>query len=254
MALWLTEAQEGPRQSRAASLRDRRPVNDLSGSVLALNVGRIGVIHQGNREIATAFNKLPVQSPVHLGPLGFDGDEQAYEHHGGPDRAVLVYSKSNYAYWKERLNLDLPRSAAFGENLTVDGLTEQDVHLGDVFEVGDAVVQVTQPRPPCFKIGARYGVPKMSLFVQQVGYTGYLLRVVNGGYVTAGQQLVLVSRQTHGITVAEANRIINVQRRDLDGAARLLTVPGIPAAIRSDLEHRLQVRGLGEDVERLYGK
>jgi MOSC domain-containing protein YiiM len=228
-------------------------VNDLSGSLLALNVGKIATLRHGSKKISSAFVKQPVLHPVYMRRLGLDGDEQAYEGHGGPDRAVLVYSRGNYAHWKRELNLDLPDSAAFGENFTVDGLTEKQVHIGDVFEVGDAIVQVAQARPPCFKIGARYGVPRMSLLVQQVGFTGYLLRVLQNGFVASGQRVTLVSRQSHGISVAEANRIMNVERRDLDGARRLLEVPDLAQVMRKDLEHRLKVKGLGEDVERLYG-
>jgi len=123
-----------------------------------------------------------------------------------------------------------------------------------VFDVGTAVVQVTQPRAPCFKIAARYGVAKMSLYVQKSGYTGILFRVLEDGEVRAGQQLRLRSRLDHGISVAAANRILNVDRRDLDGAQRLLNTPDLPKLLQADLRQRLEAGGLGEDRERLYGE
>jgi MOSC domain-containing protein YiiM len=227
---------------------------ELVARIRALNVGRAGIMRRGDQEIETAFLKQPVPDPLALGELGFDGDEHVYEFHGGPDKAVLAYSHDNYRFWREQHHLELPESAAFGENLTVEGVTEETVHLGDVFDVGTAVVQVTQPRAPCFKIAARYGVAKMSLYVQKTGYTGILFRVLEDGEVRAGQQLRLRSRLDHGISVADANRILNVDRRDLDGAQRLLDTPDLPTLLQADLRQRLEAGGLGEDRERLYGE
>jgi MOSC domain-containing protein YiiM len=222
--------------------------------LLALNIGLAGQIVYGNRVIETAFLKAPVEEPLRLGRLGFPGDEHVYEHHGGPDKAVCVYPYEHYAYWEQRLELQLPASAAFGENFTMTGLTERDVVIGDVFEIGEAVVQVTQPRAPCFKIAARYGVPKMAVYVQQESFTGYLMRVLEEGDVRAGQAMKLLERPVHGVTVAETNQILNVNKKDLAGAERLLAVPELPAGLRPDLERRIRDLGAAEDVERLFGE
>jgi len=224
-----------------------------TGRLLSLNIGTVGSIKQGPRTIVTAYRKTPVDGPLELGRLGFPGDEHVYEHHGGPDKAVCVYPYEHYAYWEERLGLQLPASAAFGENFTLMGLTERQVYLGDIFSIGEAVVQVTQPRAPCYKIAARYGVPKMAVYVQQESFTGYLLRVLQGGQVEAGQTMRLLERPENGVTVAEANTIINVEKKDVDGARRLLSVPNLPAGLRPDLERRVQEHGAEEDVDRLFG-
>lgn len=230
------------------------PVPETHGQILALNIGRAGTIQQGNRVIETAYKKKPVDGPLHLGTLGFDGDEQVYEHHGGPNKAVCVYPHEHYAYWTDRLDIELPESAAFGENFTLTGLTERQVCLGDVFEVGDAVVQVTQPRAPCFKIAARYGIPKMAIYVQQESYTGYLLRVLREGHVQTGDTMTLVERPEVRVTVAEANQILNVRKKDIQGAQRLLTIPSLPEPLRADLDDRIRQHGSAEDVERLFGE
>ena len=230
---------------------DGHPVR---GFLLALNIGGTGQIVQGSRVIETAFHKTPVEGSLRLGRLGFQGDEHVYEHHGGPDKAVCVYPYEHYAYWEHRLGLQLPAAAAFGENFTMTGLLERDVLLGDVFGIGDAVVQVTQPRAPCFKIAARYGVPKMAVYVQQESFTGYLLRVLEEGDVQPGQAMRLLERSVHGVTVAEANQILNVHKRDLEGAERLLAVPDLPAGLRPDLERRIRELGAPEDVDRLFGE
>ena len=225
----------------------------VSGRLLSLNVGVVGTIESGGRVIVSGFHKTPVETSLRLGTLGFPGDEHVYEGHGGPEKAVCVYPYEHYAYWEDRLSLELPASAAFGENFTMSGLTERQVCLGDVFAIGEAVVQVTQPRAPCFKIAARYGVPKMAVLVQQESFTGYLLRVLEEGEVRAGQAMRLVERSPAGITVAEANQILNVNKKDLDGAERLLALPRLPEPLREDLERRVRRFGSPEDTERLFG-
>lgn len=239
--------------SEVTSSDHRAVAGPLRGRLLALNVGKVGEIRQGSRVIVTAYHKAPVDGPLPLDTLGFPGDEHVYEHHGGPDKAVCVYPYEHYAYWEERLGVQLPASAAFGENFTLSGMTERQVHLGDVLTVGDAVVQVTQPRAPCYKIAARYGVPKMAVYVQQESFTGYLLRVLQPGPVEAGQTVRLIDRPAHGVTVAEANQILNVNKKDVEGARRLLAVPDLPEALVPGLERRIREHGAEEDLDRLFG-
>jgi MOSC domain-containing protein YiiM len=227
-------------------------VIELVGHVRAVCVGEVGALTLGRRSIETAFVKAPVEGLLRLGELGFPGDEHVYEDHGGPDMAVLVYPFEHYTYWRER-GLDLPAAGAFGENLTITGLVETDVHLGDVFEVGTSVVQVTQPRAPCYKIGARYGDRKLSITVQNAGLIGYLLRVLAEGEVRAGDSMRLVDRGSHGVTVAEAGRVANVDRNDLEAAERVLAVDGLGSSTRRKLTARVasQVE-VGLDVDRLF--
>jgi MOSC domain-containing protein YiiM len=223
----------------------------LQGVVLAVCVGRTGTLAAGRREVSTAFVKSPLTGPVHLGVLGFPGDEHVYEDHGGPDMAVLVYPHEHYSHWRS-LGLELPDVGAMAENLTVTGLLETDVHLGDVFTVGGAVVQVCQPRSPCFKLGARFGRPDVPVQMQDTGYTGYLLRVIEEGLVAAGDALTLVER-TSDVSVADAGRVANVDRHDLDGARRVLAVDALGASTRRKLEARLDAPiATGLETDRLF--
>lgn len=225
---------------------------NLAGRVTAVSVGRRSELATGRRRIESAFVKSPVAGRVRLTRLGFVGDEHVYEDHGGPDMAVLVYSIDHYPYWRA-LGLDLPHAGAFGENLTVTGLGEVEVHLGDVFEVGSAVVQVCQPRSPCFKLAARYGRKDMAVLVQDSGFTGYLLRVLTEGDVARGDEMTLVQRDTgHDVTVTEAGRIVNVDRNDHEGTRRLLEVEALGASVRKALTARVRSGvELGFDTERL---
>lgn len=223
----------------------------ISGRLLTVCVGRTGTLTRGPRIVRSAMIKAPVDGPVHLGRLGLPGDEHVYEHHGGPDMAVLVGSADHHAWWRTHVP-DLPADAPFGENFVVIGLTETEVCLGDTFRVGSALVQVTQPRTPCHKLAARHGRRDLPVLMQDSGYSGYLLRVLEAGDVEAGQELVLVDREDHGITVAEAGRIVNVARHDLDGARRVLAVASLGREVRRTLIARVGGE-LDDDQRRLFG-
>lgn len=210
----------------------------LVGRILTLCVGQAKTLHAGSKEIETAFLKHPVEGPVRLSIEGLPGDEHVYHTHGGPDRALLTYPLSHYAYWREVHGVDLSEYSAFGENFTTDGLTEDEVHIGDIFEVGSAKVQVTQSRHPCYKIGARYSVPQLTLTVMQNGYTGIFYRVLEAGDVTVGNTLTLLDRESHGVTVADCNRIIH-DPKDLEGAARLIEVDSLAEFQRAAMRNRL---------------
>lgn len=226
---------------------------ELRGQVTAVCTGEVGELDSRGRTIASAFVKRPVEGRVRVHRSGVEGDEHAYEGHGGEDAAVLVYSRDHYPFWRD-LGVDIPDAGAFAENLTVEGLTESEVHLGDTFAVGSCVVQVSEPRSPCYKIAARYGRKDISIVVQETGFTGYLMRVLQEGDVAAGDEVRLVDRDTsHDWTVAEAGRILNVDRNDLDGAERLIEIEALSAGIRSTLAARIARRQeLGLDLDRLY--
>lgn len=224
----------------------------VAGVVVGVCAGKASRITTGRRPIASAFVKTPLDGPVRLGRLGLSGDEHVYHDHGGPDMAVLLYSREHYAAWRG-LGLDLPELGALGENLTVEGrLTEHDVCVGDVLAVGGAVVEVCQPRSPCYKIAARYGRKDLAVIAQSTGAMGYLARVREEGDVRAGDAVRLVERVS-AITLAEAGRILDVDRHDLDGARRLLALPSLGSSTRRKLEQRLAARGEhGLDQERLF--
>ena len=223
------------------------------GEVVGVSVGHVGTLQAGSRSIRTAFVKHPVDGRVALSRDGLPGDEHVYEHHGGVDMAALVYPFDHYAHWESELgrSLGVP---SFGENLTVTGPAEEEVLLGDLLAIGSAVVQVTQPRTPCYKLAAAFGVKDMAVRVQSTGRTGYLVRVLEEGTVAAGDQVRLVGRETHGITVAEAGRVVNMAMGDVEAALRVLAVSSLGSAVRRTLEARLaSTEPIGLDTERLYG-
>lgn len=226
---------------------------ELRGRVAAVCVGEVGELDSSGRTIASAFVKRPVAGQVRVHRLGVEGDEHVYEGHGGEDGAVLVYSRDHYPFWRE-LGVDIPDAGAFAENLTVDGLTEAEVRIGDTFQVGSCTLQISEPRSPCYKIAARYGRKDISIVVQDTGFTGYLMRVLHEGDVGAGDEMRLVERDaSHGWTVAEAGRVLNVDRNDLDGARQLLEIDALSAGIKRTLAARFsRDERLGLDLDRLY--
>ncbi|QJC54329.1 MOSC domain-containing protein [Paenibacillus albicereus] len=188
----------------------------------------------------TGIFKSPCEGAVRLGRTGPQGDGQAdLKHHGGPDKAVCVYSQEHYPQWEQQLGRQLGWGA-FGENLTLSGMDEASVVIGDRYRCGEALLEVSQPRQPCFKLGLRHAEPKMTLWVQESGRTGFYLRVVEEGEAAAGMALELVHRPEHGMTVAEANRIYYTAKKDARAIRSLLAVPELADSWRNALAARLE--------------
>lgn len=219
------------------------------GRVLLVSVGAARPLYWRGRSVASGIAKTPVQVPVEVTRLGLSGDEQGdRKHHGGPNKAVLLYPNEHYSAW------DGLAAPAFGENLTIAGILERDAVLGAVYAVGTAVLAVTQPRRPCYKLAAHHGIADMAVQTQRTGRTGFYCAVVRPGRVAAGDRLDLVFRPRHGITAAEAHRVLNVDRADLAAARRLLDHPDVlPASWVRLLRTRLDGH-LDDQSERLHGR
>jgi len=129
--------------------------------------------------------------------------------------------------------------AAFGENFTTRGLLESNVHIGDIFRVGGATVQVSQPRQPCFKLAARHDLPKLALWVQETGFTGFYFRCLEPGWVGPGEPITLLEANPHRVTVAEANRVMHQGKGDVAGVERVLAVPELSGNWCETFEKRL---------------
>ncbi len=215
-------------------------------TILSINIGHAAThlderAADGNdRRWSTAFFKTPVAGPGHVGSLGVVGDEQAdREHHGGPEKAVLAYSADHYAYWRAHLNLpDLPYGG-FGENLTIHSLTEDSVCIGDTWRAGDVLLQVTQPRQPCWKMSRRWQIADLARQVTANGKSGWYLRVLESGELAAGTAIELIARPHPAWTVARASDLMHVRKADLEEAAELASLPELSAAWQAALNQRL---------------
>ncbi|WP_293855743.1 MOSC domain-containing protein [Sphingomonas sp. SCN 67-18] len=145
----------------------------------------------------SAIGKTPVDRPLRVGPMGIEGDEQAdLVHHGGVDKAIHHYPRDHYAFWRARLGPDslLNGPGAFGENITTTGLVEAGLCIGDRLRLGTALVEVSQARQPCWKLGRRFGIESVPATVVKTAYSGWYYRVIENGLVAAGDRLEMVDR------------------------------------------------------------
>ena len=207
-------------------------------TVVLLRTGAAVVRYWGTRPLTTGAQKTPREGAVELTATGFRGDEQGdLKHHGGTEKAVCCYPEEHYESWRAG-GFELPVGAFF-ENLTIAGATEDTVFLGDVFEIGTALVQVTQPRRPCTTVSRRWRDPALPALIQDTGRCGYYLRVLREGRVSAGDPVRFVRRPAGAVSVAEVNRVMNVDRDDAAGMRRLLAAPELPEKWRKQLRRRL---------------
>ncbi|MBI4000931.1 MAG: MOSC domain-containing protein [Nitrospira defluvii] len=194
---------------------------------------------QAPRPWTSGIFKCPVLGPIWLGQRNLQGDGQAdLLHHGGLDKAVCAYSAEHWPYWQTILPPDQLYGGAFGENFTLEQLREEDVCIGDVFSVGTAVVQISQPRQPCWKLARRWHIEDLAVQVERTGFTGWYFRVLQEGRVEVHQQLQLLDRPCPEWTVAAANRIMHHERNDQAAAERLSLCPFLSLSWQQSLRQR----------------
>ena len=208
--------------------------------LLSINVSPpTEVVHKGET-LTTGIFKKPVEGRVMLGTLNLDGDGQAdLVGHGGIYKAVYAYPVENYEYWKRELGrIDLAYGQ-FGENFTVEGMVEDEVHIGDVFRVGDALVEVTQPRVPCYKLGIKMGLPKFVKMFLASCRVGFYLRVLEEGEVGAGDVVYRVRADPGRTTVREMCHLLYFDPENLEGARKALHIRALSPGWRQSFEERL---------------
>ncbi|MBZ5202869.1 MOSC domain-containing protein [Planomicrobium chinense] len=205
-----------------------------------LSVGTPKTLKYGKgKEMQTAIEKQSVER-VFLGKEGFHGDQVAdLKHHGGPDRAVCIYSAEHYPLWEQEFEKPLPPST-FGENLTVSGMLEQDVYIGDIFRIGDAVIQVTQGRVPCQTIDRRLDMTPLMKRMVKTGFTGFLCRVIEEGEIQADSSIELIESHPEEISVLYTNEINFHHTKDIEGMTKILKVEALADEWRNHFEKRLK--------------
>ncbi len=205
----------------------------MTGMIVeSLNIGLPKKEKFNGKEVLTGICKMPVTGQVNLNKLGFEDDEVAdLKHHGGNDKAVCVYSTDHYGYWEKILGIKLP-PAAFGENLSISNLREDDVCIGDIFQIGTALVQISQPRQPSNTLALRYGRNDMLKLVIDCGYTGFYLRVLKEGIVERGSYLSLKERNHPHITVSFANHVYHHDKKNCEAIKEVLAVQALSVSWR----------------------
>lgn len=173
--------------------------------------------------LETAIDKSKVEKNLYLSDMGLEGDQCADQrYHGGLERALHQYPLEHYAYWCEKYGADnLWQAPGMGENLSSEGMTEDTVCLGDRYQWGEAIIEVSQPRSPCFKLNKRWGIEKFSVEMQALSLCGWLYRVIQPGVVSVNQPLVLLERVPDAMTVREVCEIFFADPLNKEGLLTL---------------------------------
>jgi MOSC domain-containing protein YiiM len=209
--------------------------------LISLNVARPRLAVYQGKTINTGIFKEPVSGTVRLRKLNLDGDRQAdLTVHGGPNKAVYSYPSEHYVYWRQELpGLDLPWGM-FGENFSTTGLSEDELHVGDRFQIGSATVVVRQPRVPCYKLAAKFQREDILERFLLSGRSGFYFSVEEEGEVTAGNSIELLARDRDGITIAEMNRLFVREKYDRDLLHKAVNTAALPEEWRDYFSRRLE--------------
>lgn len=212
----------------------------------------------GEKQVPSSIAaRRPVTGPVFLGTLGLSGDGVGdAKVHGGPDKAVHLYPHDHYASWaaeQPAMAPSLSAPGAFGENFSVAGVTEADGCLGDVVGLGNARLQLSQARQPCWKLGVRFGLPVLPRLLQKTGRTGWYYRVLTEGEVRQGDGFTLLDRPHPAWTLARTLRVLYVDTLDRAALSELADLPGASAGLRRLAANRLANAAVEDWEKRLGG-
>ncbi len=206
----------------------------------SVRVGKIAPL--GPQAVPSGFVKRSVAGPVRVSTLNLEGDAQAdLSVHGGPDKAVYAYAAGQYTAWAQ----DFPHHAdrlvpgAFGENLTIDGLDEADICVGDIHAIGTARLQVCQPRQPCFKLGLMFEDDRMPFLMTRNGRSGWYYRVLQEGTLRAGDTVVLADRPNADFPLTQLIRVIYSRKGTDEDFGKIATAEGVADWLHDTARRRL---------------
>lgn len=206
------------------------------------------------REWRSGIFKEPVQGPIWLGKTKLTGDGQAdLKNHGGLEKAIFAYPVEHYSYWEKELGTHRLVPGGMGENFLMEHRTEEGIAIGDTFQIGEAVVQVSQPRQPCWKPARRFGIKNLALLLQNTGKTGWYFRVLKEGYVEKGHSFTLLERPLPQWTVARCNEIMHVEKQNIEGASELAQCGLLAPNWRKTLNKRVEKGEFSDIRKRVFG-
>jgi MOSC domain-containing protein YiiM len=217
--------------------------------LISVNVGLPRIVVSNAEPVSTGIFKEPVADRVMLRTLNLDGDRQAdLSVHGGPSKAVYVYPSEHYDYWKRELpQMQLPWGM-FGENFTSAGLLESELNIGDKFRVGSAVVMVTEPRMPCYKLGIKFGRADIVKRFLASERTGFYFAVLQEGGVGMGDPIELIEGSKDILRVSDVTALYTHEKHNVGLLRRAIEVAALPESWRSYFQHRLaKLTGLPQD-------
>ena len=219
--------------------------NDRPMKLISVNVSKPREVATREGTVRTGIFKEPVAGRVRVRRLNLDGDGQAdLRVHGGEDKAIYAYPVEHYGYWEGKLKRREFPFGQFGENLTVEGMTEDEVQVGDVYRVGTALLQVSQPRSPCFKLALRMGVRDFPRTFLASGRVGFYLRVLEEGEVGAGDSLLLVRRDGVEMSVREISNLLYFDPANVQGMRKAMRLAALSPGWKEEFAQRLVAAGI----------
>jgi MOSC domain-containing protein YiiM len=209
--------------------------------LISVNVGLPRVVMSNGDSVSTGIFKEPVAGRVMLRTLNLDGDRQAdLSVHGGPSKAVYVYPSEHYDYWKRELpEMKLPWGM-FGENFTSAGLFESELNIGDKFRVGSAVVMVTEPRMPCYKLGIKFGRSDIVKRFLASERTGFYFAVLEEGEVGVGDPIELIESSQRNVRLSDITLLYTREKHNVELLRRAIEIEALPESWKSYFRHRLE--------------
>ena len=182
----------------------------------SVNIGKITELNHANGTVKSGIFKTPTEKIITITHNGINGDAQAdLKAHGGPDKIICVYPAEHHDWWHKELNINF-QSGYAGENFTTKGLIEDLVCIGDQYQIGAAILEVSQPRQPCYKLAARHGDKSIAKKVQQAGKTGFYFRCIQAGDVQAGDEIELIQRPNPEFTIQNANHLMHIDKMNIE--------------------------------------
>ena len=210
--------------------------------IVSVNVGLPRLLSWKGETFKTGIFKSPAAGRIMLRATNLDGDRQAdLTVHGGPNKAVYGYASEHYPYWRAELPQQELPWGAFGENFTTEGLLETNLCMGDQYRVGSAVVKVTTPRLPCFKLAAKFQSDEIIRQFIHSGYSGFYFSVVEEGEVGSGDEFYFLASEVPSLTIAEFNHLYTSHTADLDLLERAVEVKSLPESWRERFRARMEV-------------
>ena len=211
--------------------------------IISTNIAKPTIIEWRGQKVETGIYKYAVESPIFLGSADVVNDHVIdRRYHGGSDKACYLYSADHYPFWQNKYPSQDWTWGKFGENLTISGLNQSEIRIGDRFRIGYAEVQVTQPRQPCFKLGVRFGDQSVVSDFWASLYPGVYVRVLSQGEVQSGDEMILMERDPESLSVSQVFSIFHHNCSDLKLIQKALAEPFIAASCFRDIEKLLTER------------
>jgi MOSC domain-containing protein YiiM len=201
--------------------------------LLSIQVGMPQVITSpdvtgsGPSSWTTSFLKRPVSGSVWMGKTNIEGDQAGAKTHGGPDKVVCVYPKEHFSFWQQELDLPELVYGDFAENFTIHGQLEDQACIGDTIRIGEVDLQITQPRPPCWRLARWWQRKEFATRMEENGRTGWYCRVIKEGLIEAGTDIQLLERPHPKLTISAANHLLYVSKGDFDRLDALAACPAL---------------------------